>query len=77
MIPHTYKLPQYDNMYNLYTTICIVMITICNSLVISSTYSYCITNIRISIVRRIILRFYMPKIRMLCHNGTGTIIAPL
>jgi len=56
MISYSYKLFQYDNMYNLLTTICIIMITISNSLVITTSYSYCITYIRLSIVRRIILR---------------------
>ena len=56
MISYSYKLFQYDNMYNLLTVVCIIMITISNSLIISIGYSYCITYIRLLIVRRIILR---------------------
>lgn len=74
MISYSYKLFQYDNMYNLYTTICIIMITSYNSLIISIGYSYCITNIRISIVGRIILRFICLKIRMLYHNEMARVL---
>lgn len=74
MISSSYKLYQYDNLYNLYTDICINTITISNSLVITSSYKYCITYIRLSIVRRIRMRPPPYIIRILCHIETNPII---
>lgn len=56
VISYSYKLFYNENMSILYTTICIIMIIVYNSLIISTSYSYCLTYNHLSIVRRIIMR---------------------